>query len=276
MSSHSGSNNRTRSSIGFYTARSRWGGYSQSERTIKVSIPASTARLRTRRVGTRPYATLCSAPAVLYEIYRPDNKALTLMLPVNTTVQDVISAAVKPGGDHVLLKMNSAGGQPLVTGASSSILPVQHDGKCLFFFNGLIPHRKSSAEAGRRWRLHGAGGQRETLHLHKQPSGETGEKRVFLRILDSKRSDVNKAFFSQCPVKEQQGPERGTADILGQMSSKDIATELTNYDWELFSTMHEVPDQSYHHSGSLIVVSLSWQRLAGGFFCQNTSSENSI
>lgn len=25
------------------------------------------------------------------------------------------------------------------------------------------------------------------------------------------------------------------------MGSKDIATELTNYDWELFAAMHEVP-----------------------------------
>lgn len=26
------------------------------------------------------------------------------------------------------------------------------------------------------------------------------------------------------------------------MSSKDVASELTNYDWELFTAMHEVPD----------------------------------
>lgn len=98
----------------------------------------------------------------------------------------------------------------------------------------------------------------------------------FFSKSDSKRSDVN-MFFSQFPVKEQQGPEQGTADVLGQMSSKDIATELTNYDWELFSTMHEVPHQSYHHSGSLIFgenVHLSWQCLAG--FGQNTSFENPI
>uniref|UniRef100_A0A8C3AQC8 Rap guanine nucleotide exchange factor 3 n=1 Tax=Cyclopterus lumpus TaxID=8103 RepID=A0A8C3AQC8_CYCLU len=42
------------------------------------------------------------------------------------------------------------------------------------------------------------------------------------------------------PLKEQQGPERGTTDILEQMGSKDIANELTNYDWELFTAMHEV------------------------------------
>lgn len=53
--------------------------------------------------------------AVLYEIYRPDNKPLTLMLPVNTSVQDVMSAVVKPGGDHILVKMNSAGGETHLT-----------------------------------------------------------------------------------------------------------------------------------------------------------------
>uniref|UniRef100_A0A7N6B3Z4 Rap guanine nucleotide exchange factor (GEF) 3 n=1 Tax=Anabas testudineus TaxID=64144 RepID=A0A7N6B3Z4_ANATE len=42
------------------------------------------------------------------------------------------------------------------------------------------------------------------------------------------------------PLTEQQGPEQGTTDILEQMGSKDIANELTNYDWELFTAMHEV------------------------------------
>uniref|UniRef100_A0A8C6LUX6 Rap guanine nucleotide exchange factor 3 n=1 Tax=Nothobranchius furzeri TaxID=105023 RepID=A0A8C6LUX6_NOTFU len=42
------------------------------------------------------------------------------------------------------------------------------------------------------------------------------------------------------PLRDQQGPERGTADLIEQMSSKDLAIELTNYDWELFNAMHEV------------------------------------
>lgn len=46
----------------------------------------------------------------MYEICGPDNKPLTLMLPVNSSVQDAMSAIVKPGGDHVLVKMNSTGG----------------------------------------------------------------------------------------------------------------------------------------------------------------------
>lgn len=56
-----------------------------------------------------------------------------------------------------------------------------------------------------------------------------------------KESHINNVSFSKFPLKEQQGPEHGTADILEQMSSKDMATELTNYDWELFTAMHEVP-----------------------------------
>ena len=47
---------------------------------------------------------------VLYEISRPDNISITLMLPVNTSVQEVLSAVVKPGADYVLVKMNSMGG----------------------------------------------------------------------------------------------------------------------------------------------------------------------
>ena len=37
------------------------------------------------------------------------------------------------------------------------------------------PHRKSSAEAGCHCGLHSAGTQRETVHLHEQPSGSAGE-----------------------------------------------------------------------------------------------------
>lgn len=38
------------------------------------------------------------------------------------------------------------------------------------------PHRESPAEAGCHCSLHSAGNQRETLHLHKQPSGTAGKE----------------------------------------------------------------------------------------------------
>ncbi|XP_051280642.1 rap guanine nucleotide exchange factor 3 [Dicentrarchus labrax] len=122
---------------------------------------------------------------VLYEIYRPDNKPLTLMLPVNSSVQDVMSAIVKSGGDHVLVKMNSTGERA----------QLKLDATAVYTALGL-------------------------------------NERLFICT----SSQVEQLT----PLKEQQGPERGTTDILEQMGSKDIANELTNYDWELFTAMHEV------------------------------------
>uniref|UniRef100_A0AAR2J510 Rap guanine nucleotide exchange factor (GEF) 3 n=1 Tax=Pygocentrus nattereri TaxID=42514 RepID=A0AAR2J510_PYGNA len=104
----------------------------------------------------------CNMLAVLYEIFKPDHNAVTLMLPVNTSVQDIMSVLVNPGGDHVLVKMNSSGGK-----------------------NDILS-------------------------------------------------------CSRMPLKEQLGPEQNTMDTLEQMCSKDIASQLTNYDWELFTAMHEV------------------------------------
>uniref|UniRef100_A0AAQ6AAS6 Rap guanine nucleotide exchange factor (GEF) 3 n=1 Tax=Amphiprion ocellaris TaxID=80972 RepID=A0AAQ6AAS6_AMPOC len=132
---------------------------------------------------TRVIWLLSFLDAVLYEIFRPDNKPLTLMLPVNTSVQDVMAAIVKPGGDHVLVKMNSTGAQ------------LKLDAAAVYTALGL-------------------------------------NERLFICT----SSQVEQLV----PLKEQQGPEQGTTDILEQMSSKDIANELTNYDWELFTAMHEV------------------------------------
>ncbi|CAG6021849.1 unnamed protein product [Menidia menidia] len=121
---------------------------------------------------------------VLYEIYRGD-KPLTLMLPVDTSVQDAMAAIVKPGGDHVLVKMNSTGDRA----------QLKLDATAFYTALGL-------------------------------------NERLFICT----SSEVEQLR----PLKEQQGPEQGTTDVLEQMSSKDIATELTNYDWELFTAMHEV------------------------------------
>uniref|UniRef100_A0A8C3AQ56 Rap guanine nucleotide exchange factor 3 n=1 Tax=Cyclopterus lumpus TaxID=8103 RepID=A0A8C3AQ56_CYCLU len=118
---------------------------------------------------------------VLYEIYRPDNKPITLMLAVNTSVKDVLSAIVKSGGDHILVKMNSTGERA----------QLKLDATAVYTALGL-------------------------------------NERLFI------------CTSSQVDQLEQQGPERGTTDILEQMGSKDIANELTNYDWELFTAMHEV------------------------------------
>uniref|UniRef100_A0A665VXL1 Rap guanine nucleotide exchange factor 3-like n=1 Tax=Echeneis naucrates TaxID=173247 RepID=A0A665VXL1_ECHNA len=142
-------------------------------------------QFRERR-RTKPAFTFRFLPplaAVLYEIYRPDSKPLTLMLPVNTSVQDVMSAIVTPGGDHILVRMNSTGAQ------------LKLDATAVYTALGL-------------------------------------NERLFI-CTSSQMEQLT-------PIKEQQGPERGTTDVLEQMGSKDLANELTNYDWELFTAMHEV------------------------------------
>ena len=50
---------------------------------------------------------------------------------------------------------------------------------------------------------------------------------------------LNIGYF-QTPLPEQEGPDTGTAAMLEIMSSRDIAYQLTLFDWELFSCLHEV------------------------------------
>ncbi|XP_043969658.1 rap guanine nucleotide exchange factor 3 isoform X2 [Gambusia affinis] len=122
---------------------------------------------------------------VLYEIYKADSKPLSLMLPVSSSVQEVMSAIVKADGDHVLVKMNSSGER----------VQLKLDATAVYTALGL-------------------------------------NERLFICT----SSEVEQLR----PLKDQQGPEQATTDLIEQMSSKDIATELTNYDWELFTAMHEV------------------------------------
>ncbi|CAB1329983.1 unnamed protein product [Coregonus sp. 'balchen'] len=126
-----------------------------------------------------------SQDKVLYEIFRPDHTSVTLMLPVNASVQEVMSSLVNPGGDHVLVKMNSMGDRT----------QLKLDTTAVYTSLGL-------------------------------------NERLFLCTA----SQVEQLT----PLKEQQGPDQSTMDTLEQMCSKDIASQLTNYDWELFTAMHEV------------------------------------
>lgn len=141
-----------------------------------------------------PLMLLSRLCAVLYEIYRPDNKPLSLMLPVNASVQDVMSAIVKPGGDHILIKMNSTGGGTCLmtyreckrrnlSNCHVVIHQLSSDSSCCSLsvhyaqsVSVWTSHRKSSAQAGCHCSLHSPGAQWEALHLYKQPSGTIGKK----------------------------------------------------------------------------------------------------
>ncbi|KAJ8016880.1 hypothetical protein DPEC_G00011940 [Dallia pectoralis] len=122
---------------------------------------------------------------ILYEVFRPDHTSVTVMLPVNSSVQDVLSSLVNPGGGHILVKINSMGDRVLL----------KLDAVGVYTSLGL-------------------------------------NERLFLCTANQ--------VEQLTPLKEQQGPEHSNMENLEQLSSKDIACQLTNYDWELFTAMHEV------------------------------------
>ncbi|XP_063064618.1 rap guanine nucleotide exchange factor 3 isoform X2 [Engraulis encrasicolus] len=121
---------------------------------------------------------------VLHEIFRPDHTFVCLMLPVSSSVQDIMDAMTNSSAAHTLVKMNSSG-------------------------------------------------EREELKLEARAvSTSLGlNERLFI----CSQSQVAKLT----PLKEQLGPEVNSMDTLDQMCAKDIAIQLTHYDWELFSAMHE-------------------------------------
>lgn len=44
----------------------------------------------------------------------------------------------------------------------------------------------------------------------------------------------------QTHLPDQEGPSAGSMSTFELMSSKDLAYQMTMFDWELFSCMHEV------------------------------------
>ncbi|XP_072836250.2 rap guanine nucleotide exchange factor 4 isoform X1 [Pogona vitticeps] len=55
-------------------------------------------------------------------------------------------------------------------------------------------------------------------------------------------------FDSLTPVQEQEGPSAGTMATFELMSSKDLAYQMTIYEWELFNCVHEL-ELVYHTFG---------------------------
>ncbi|XP_051947931.1 rap guanine nucleotide exchange factor 3-like [Xyrauchen texanus] len=122
---------------------------------------------------------------VLYEIFKPDHKAVTVMLQVDASVKDILSTLVDPERNYVLIKMNSLG---------------------------------------------------DRVQLKLEATAVSASLGVNERLFLCSASQVEQLT----PLKEQLGPEKNTMDTLEQMGSKDIASQLTGYDWELFMAMHEV------------------------------------
>lgn len=59
-------------------------------------------------------------------------------------------------------------------------------------------------------------------------------------------------FHLQAPLPEQEGPSAGTVGTFELMSSKDLAHQMTIYDWELFNCVHEVKRSIYSADQNLL------------------------
>uniref|UniRef100_A0A8C3HIT1 Rap guanine nucleotide exchange factor 3 n=1 Tax=Chrysemys picta bellii TaxID=8478 RepID=A0A8C3HIT1_CHRPI len=133
--------------------------------------------------------TNASPPSpVPYDVYRADHSCLTVVLPVNASVRDVLQSLTRQEGGHgerMLVKVNSAGDK--------------------------------------------AGLQMDTIG-------------VFTSLgLNERLFVVNvQELHTLTPHPEQLGPTVGSSETLDLISSKDLASQLTDYDWNLFSSVHQV------------------------------------
>nr|XP_033793033.1 rap guanine nucleotide exchange factor 3 [Geotrypetes seraphini] len=125
---------------------------------------------------------------VPYDIYKPDHSCITCLLPVNASVQEVMSslrAKYDWQGDQILIKMNSAGDK----------IPLKLDATGVYTALGL-------------------------------------NERLF--VCSAQEVDTLR------PLPEQLGPTVGTYDTLDFVSSKDLASQLSEFDWNLFNSIHQV------------------------------------
>ncbi|XP_053311892.1 rap guanine nucleotide exchange factor 3 [Spea bombifrons] len=140
--------------------------------------------------------TIQAQDKVPYDIYRPDHSCVTTMLPVNASVQEVISSFITKNGchrDQILVKVNSSGEQVCLKNEDIGV------------FTSL--------------------GVNERLFICSAQELTT----------------LN-------PLPEQMGPNASSYDILDVIGSKDLAHQMTENDWNLFRSIHQV-ELLYHIFG---------------------------
>ncbi|XP_048658565.1 rap guanine nucleotide exchange factor 3 isoform X7 [Marmota marmota marmota] len=149
---------------------------------------------------------------VPYDICRPDHSVLTLQLPVTASVREVMAALAQKDGwtkGQVLVKVNSAGGSeerpmrsPVCSAMGSTALWWPPDAI------GLQPDARGVATS---------------LGLNER-----------LFVVDPQE------VHELTPHPEQLGPTVGSAEGLESVSAKDLAGQLTDHDWNLFNSIHQV------------------------------------
>uniref|UniRef100_A0A8C4RT74 Rap guanine nucleotide exchange factor 3 n=1 Tax=Erpetoichthys calabaricus TaxID=27687 RepID=A0A8C4RT74_ERPCA len=122
---------------------------------------------------------------VRYQIFKPDHSSVTLLLPVNSPVKEILSALQASNGNMILVRINSAG---------------------------------------------------EKHQLKLDTSGVLTSLGVNERLFACLSEEVEKLM----PLPEQLGPSMSSMDLLEQISSKDIAYQMNEYNWELYNCVHLV------------------------------------
>lgn len=136
--------------------------------------------------------------AVLYEIFKPNHQAVTVMLPVDASVNDILTTLVDPERNYVLVKMNSSGGKLWDSDDLASEFPLtvpellqfqievnisfcptyckRSEFSCDQSFFCFASCRQSPAQAGDHGSVCLFRSEREAFPLLCQPSGTTGER----------------------------------------------------------------------------------------------------
>ncbi len=91
------------------------------------------------------------------------------------------------------------------------------------------------------------------LHLWHTSAVNTQDQ-TYISLLTGWLTDQSIDSFMQTPLPEQEGPSAGSMSTFELMSSKDLAHQMTLYDWELFDCVHEV--QTHSSASVLKLLSL--------------------
>ncbi|KAK2101239.1 Rap guanine nucleotide exchange factor 3 [Saguinus oedipus] len=161
--------------------------------------------------------------SVPYDICRPDHSVLTLQLPVTASVREVMAALAQEDGwtkGQVLVKVNSAGGE------AASQPPKQHFHLVSSWSLASLPSPTRAASAVFA----------DAIGLQPDARGVATSLGLNERLFVVNPQEVHELT----PHPEQLGPTVGSAEGLDLVSAKDLAGQLTDHDWSLFNSIHQV------------------------------------